>query len=90
MDDQLLEKRLDSLRKAYSDMPEDENRSEILAAIKKDQKRKKQTKWFHLPYAASFIGVGMIAGVLMMQYINDFSISNSDKHVVNQSSGDSN
>jgi hypothetical protein len=89
MDDQLLEKRLDSLRKAYSDMPEDENRSEILAAIKKEQKKSKQTKWFHLPYAASFIGVGMIAGVLMMQYINDFGISNSEKPGVHQTSGDS-
>ncbi|MBS8266032.1 hypothetical protein DYI25_16515 [Mesobacillus boroniphilus] len=69
MDDQLLEKRLESLKKAYDDMPEDENRSAILAAIKKDQKKKNQNKWFHLPYAASFIGVGMIAGVLMMQYI---------------------
>lgn len=73
MDDQLLEKRLDSLKKAYDDMPEDENRSAILAAIKKDQKKQKQNKWFHLPYAASFIGVGMIAGVLMMQYIGDYA-----------------
>lgn len=71
MDDQLLEKRLDSLKKAYHDMPEEENRSAILAAIKKDQKKKNQNRWFHLPYAASFIGVGMIAGVLMMQYLGD-------------------
>ncbi|MEH7886195.1 hypothetical protein V7654_17985 [Bacillus sp. JJ1609] len=90
MDDQLLEKRLDSLRKAYSDMPEEENRSEILAAIKKDQKRKIQNKWFHLPYAASFIGVGMIAGVLMMQYIDDIGISTSEKPGVHQTSGDNN
>ena len=71
MDDQLLEKRLESLKNAYDEMPEDENRSGILAAIKKDQKKQKQNKWFHLPYAASFIGVGMIAGILMMQYIGD-------------------
>lgn len=69
MDDQLLEKRLDSLKKAYNDIPEEENRSSILTAIKKDQKRKNHNKWFHLPYAASFIGVGLIAGILMMQYI---------------------
>lgn len=89
MDDQLLEKRLDSLRKAYHDMPEEENRSEILAAIKKDQKRKKQNKWFHLPYAASFIGVGMIAGVLMMQYIDDIELSASEKRGINETSGES-
>ncbi|MEH7441365.1 hypothetical protein V7201_03430 [Bacillus sp. JJ1122] len=89
MDDQLLEKRLDSLRKAYHDMPEEESRSEILAAIKKDQKRKNQNKWFHLPYAASFIGVGMIAGVLMMQYIDYGGISTSEKPGVHQTSGDS-
>lgn len=71
MDDQLLEKRLDSLKKAYDEMPEEENRSAILAAIKKDQKKHTKQKWFHLPYAASFIGVGMIAGVLMMQYIGE-------------------
>lgn len=71
MDDQLLEKRLESLKKAYDDMPEEENRSAILTAIKKDQKKKSANKWIHLPYAASFIGVGMIAGVLMMQYIGD-------------------
>jgi hypothetical protein len=70
MDEQFLEKRLNSLKKAYDDMPEDENRSAILAAIKRDQK-KKTNKWIHLPYAASFIGVGMIAGVLMMQYIGE-------------------
>lgn len=75
MDDQLLEKRLESLNKAYDEMPEDENRSAILAAIKKDQKKQKQNKWFHLPYAASFIGVGMIAGVLMMQYIGNHAPS---------------
>jgi hypothetical protein len=69
MDDQLLEKRLDSLKKAYDEMPAEENRSAILAAIKKDQKKHTKQKWFHLPYAASFIGVGMIAGVLIMQYI---------------------
>ncbi|MFT9597973.1 hypothetical protein [Mesobacillus sp.] len=82
MDDQLLEKRLDSLKEAYDDMPEDENRSAILAAIKKDQKKKKQNKWFHLPYAASFIGVGMIAGVLMMQYIggNGLSTNQPSQH----------
>ncbi|WP_423407966.1 hypothetical protein AABM38_20155 [Heyndrickxia sp. MSNUG] len=89
MDDQLLEKRLESLRKAYLDMHEEENRSEILAAIKKDQKRKKQNKWFHLPYAASFIGVGMIAGVLMMQYIDDIDLSASEKPGINETSGDS-
>lgn len=71
MDDQILEKRLDSLKKAYDEMPEDENRSAILAAIKKDQKKPSRNKWFHLPYAASFVGVGIIAGVLMMQYIGD-------------------
>ncbi|CAM3906898.1 hypothetical protein [Mesobacillus thioparans] len=75
MDDQLLEKRLESLKKSYDDMPEDENRSVILAAIKKDQKKQTKQKWFHLPYAASFIGVGMIAGVLMMQYIGDHAPS---------------
>jgi hypothetical protein len=75
MDDQLLEKRLESLKNAYDEMPEDENRSAILAAIKKDQKKQTQNKWFHLPYAASFIGVGMIAGVLMMQYIGDHAPS---------------
>jgi hypothetical protein len=73
MDDQLLEKRLDSLKKAYNDIPEEENRSAILAAIKKDQKRKYHNKWFHLQYAASFIGVGLIAGILMMQYFADNS-----------------
>jgi hypothetical protein len=71
MDDQLMEKRIDSLKKAYNEIPEGENRSAILAAIKKDQKRKNRNKWFHLPYAASFIGVGLIAGILMMQYISD-------------------
>ncbi|MGV2940041.1 hypothetical protein AB5I83_10660 [Mesobacillus sp. LC4] len=71
MDDQLLEKRMENLKKAYDEMPDDENRSAILAAIKKDQKKQQQNKWFHLPYAASFIGAGMIAGVLMMQYIGD-------------------
>ncbi|MBT2694919.1 hypothetical protein [Bacillus sp. ISL-55] len=70
MDDQLLEKRLESLKSAYDEMPEDENRSAILAAIKRDQQKKRRNKWIHLPYAASFIGVGMIAGVLMMQYID--------------------
>ncbi|GAM15507.1 hypothetical protein [Mesobacillus selenatarsenatis] len=75
MDDQLLEKKLESLKKAYDDMPEDETRSAILAAIKKDQKKQKQNKWFHLPYAASFMGVGMIAGVLMMQYIGNHAPS---------------
>ncbi|WNF22345.1 hypothetical protein [Mesobacillus jeotgali] len=78
MDDQLLEKRLESLKSAYDDMPEDENRSAILAAIKKDQKKQKQNKWFHLRYAASFIGVGMIAGVLMMQYIGDHAPSEEE------------
>lgn len=87
MDDQLLEKRLDSLKEAYDDMPEDENRSAILAAIKKDQKKKKQNKWFHLPYAASFIGVGMIAGVLMMQYIGDHAPA-KDKTELQQASGE--
>lgn len=89
MDDQLLEKRLDSLRKAYHDMPEEENRSKILAAIKKDQKRKNQNKWFHLPYAASFIGVGMIAGVLMMQYIDDIDLSTSEEPGIHETSGES-
>jgi hypothetical protein len=80
MDDQLLEKRLDSLKKAYNDIPEEDNRSAILAAIKKDQKRKNHNKWFHLPYAASFIGVGLIAGILMMQYIAGNG-PNPEKHL---------
>ncbi|MBT2643292.1 hypothetical protein J7I80_13715 [Bacillus sp. ISL-41] len=88
MDDQLLEKRLDSLKKAYDDMPEDENRSAILAAIKKDQKKQKQNKWFHLPYAASFIGVGMIAGVLMMQYIGDQAPAKDKTELHQASSGE--
>ena len=75
MDDQFLEKRLDSLKKAYDEMPEDENRSAILAAIKKDQKKKSRNKWFHLPYAASFVGVGIIAGILMMQNIDRNGLS---------------
>ena len=84
MDDQLLEKRLNSLKKAYDEMPEEENRSTILAAIKRDQK-KKANKWIHLPYAASFIGVGMIAGVLMMQYIGDH-VPSEDKTELHQAS----
>jgi len=88
MDDQLLEKRLDSLKKAYDDMPEEENRSAILAAIKKDQKKQKKNKWFHLPYAASFIGVGMIAGVLMMQYIGDHAPSEEKTEQHQASSGE--
>ncbi|WLR55781.1 hypothetical protein LC048_01870 [Mesobacillus subterraneus] len=87
MDDQLLEKRLENLKKAYNEMPEDENRSAILATIKKDQKKQKQNKWFHLPYAASFIGVGMIAGVLMMQYIGDH-VPSGEKSEQHQVSGD--
>ncbi|RSD27559.1 hypothetical protein [Mesobacillus subterraneus] len=87
MDDQLLEKRLDSLKKAYNEMPEEENRSAILAAIKKDQKKKRTNKWLHLPYAASFIGVGMIAGVLMMQYIGDH-IPSGEKTEQRQASGE--
>jgi hypothetical protein len=89
MDDQLLGQRLDSLKKAYNELPEEENRSQILAAIKKDQKRKNKTKWINLPYAASFIGVGMIAGVLMMQYIDDIGLSNKENPEVHQTSGDS-
>jgi hypothetical protein len=87
MDDQLLEKRLESLKKAYDDMPEEENRSAILAAIKKDQKKKSANKWIHLPYAASFIGVGMIAGILMMQYIGDHAPS-GEKTEQQQASGE--
>ncbi|WP_079507209.1 hypothetical protein [Mesobacillus jeotgali] len=87
MDDQLLEKRLDSLKKAYNDMPEEENRSAILAAIKKDQKKQKKNTWFHLPYAASFIGVGMIAGVLMMQYIGEH-VTSDEKTELNQAVSD--
>lgn len=87
MDDQLLQKRLDSLKKAYDEMPEEENRSAILAAIKKDQKKKNRNKWFHLPYAASFIGVGIIAGVLMMQYI-DKNGTSTDKPSQHQPSGE--
>lgn len=88
MDDQLLEQRLDSLKKAYNELPEEENRSQILAAIKKDQKRNNKTKWINLPYAASFIGVGMIAGVLMMQYIDDIGLSTKEKPGVHQASGE--
>jgi hypothetical protein len=88
MDDQLLEKRLDSLKKAYNDIPEEENRSAILAAIKKDQKKKTKNKWIHLPYAASFIGVGMIAGILMMQYIGVKNTSN-EKTELSQATEDS-
>lgn len=90
MDDQLLEKRLDSLKKAYDDIPEEENRSAILAAIKKDQKKQKQNNWFHLPYAASFIGVGMIAGILMMQYIGDHAPSEKKIEQHQASSGENN
>ncbi|WP_226678761.1 hypothetical protein [Mesobacillus jeotgali] len=89
MDDQLLEKRLNSLKKAYDEMPEEENRSAILAAIKRDQK-KKPNKWIHLPYAASFIGVGMIAGVLMMQYIGDQVPSGDKSEQYQASTGENN
>lgn len=88
MDDQLLEQRLESLKKAYNELPEEENRSQILAAIKKDQKRNNKTKWINLPYAASFIGVGMIAGILMMQYIDGIGLSTKEKPGVHQASGE--
>lgn len=75
MDDKLLEERLSNLKDSYDNMPEDTRKGEILEAIKTEQKRKLPKQWHHLPYVASFIGVGMIAGILFMQFAGDFGIS---------------
>lgn len=66
MDDQFLEKRLNSLKNAYEEMPVKNNTEQIVREVKKIDKSKRHI--FHFPYVASFIGVGIITGILLMQF----------------------
>jgi hypothetical protein len=74
MDDKLFEKRMNLLNKSYERMPGQTDASEVIKAIEKEQKPKKQKrKLFHWPYAASFIGVVLISSVLALQFIGSQS-----------------
>ncbi|PLR92675.1 hypothetical protein [Bacillus sp. T33-2] len=69
MDDTLFEERMTSLKTAYDSMRPDTDRAGILAAIKKEEKRHRSKPFYDFPYVASFIGIGMIAGIFLMQTI---------------------
>lgn len=68
-DELLLEHTLEKLNKVYEKIPGVEDRSKILAAIKKGQKG--ANKRGNLTYALSLIGIGMLSGAFLMQAVDD-------------------
>ncbi|MGD6804335.1 hypothetical protein [Rossellomorea aquimaris] len=70
MDDHSLKERMKKLNDQYERMPAKTDVSQVMKAIEKEQKPAKQNRpGIHWPYAASFIGVLVIASILMVQFI---------------------
>lgn len=71
MDDKFLEKRLQNLKASYEELPTVSQPKDIVTKIKMTERKSKKKYLFHLPYAASFIGVLLIGGLLAMQLLSD-------------------
>ncbi|MCM3597789.1 hypothetical protein M4D55_18630 [Metabacillus idriensis] len=69
MDDQIFEQRLSNLKQSYQQLPVQTSAGEIMERIKKEQKKKRSFFSAQTLYAASFIGVLIIAGLLGTQLL---------------------
>jgi len=70
MDEKHLEDILNQLKKKYDEMPSISNTETIINSIKKEKKQLKRR--FRISYVASFIGVGIIAGILLSHGMNQW------------------
>ncbi|WP_108670712.1 hypothetical protein [Peribacillus acanthi] len=68
MEDNQLEKRLEQLNKAYKSIPSKTDYDRLAKVVIKETKPVK--KW-SFPYVASLIGVGIIAGILLMGILHN-------------------
>ncbi|MBE4907471.1 hypothetical protein IMZ08_05255 [Bacillus luteolus] len=71
MDDKFLEKRLQNLKSSYEELPTVSQPKDIVTKIKMTERKSKKKYLFHLPFAASFIGVLLIGSLLAMQLLNN-------------------
>lgn len=69
MDDQIFEQRLSNLKQSYQQLPVQTSSDKIMERIKKEQKKKRSFFSAQTLYAASFIGVLIIAGLLGTQLL---------------------
>jgi hypothetical protein len=70
MDDNMLKKRMELLNKNYEKLPNKTDASAVIKAIENEKRPPKRKRpLVHWPYAASFIGVLLIASVLVMQFV---------------------
>ncbi|MGG4489952.1 hypothetical protein [Metabacillus idriensis] len=69
MDDQIFEQRLSNLKQSYQQLPVQTSADKIMERIHKEQKKKRSFFSAHTLYAASFIGVLIIAGLLGTQLL---------------------
>lgn len=69
MDDQIFEQRLSNLKKSYKQLPLQTSSDKIMERIKKEEKKKRSFFSAQTLYAASFIGVLIIAGLLGTQLL---------------------
>ncbi|WP_456273516.1 hypothetical protein [Bacillus sp. AK031] len=70
MDDKMLKKRMELLNKNYEKLPNKTDASAVIKAIENEKKPPKPKRPIvHWPYAASFIGVLLIASVLVLQFV---------------------
>lgn len=69
MDDQIFEKRLSKLKQSYKQLPSQTSSDKIMERIKKEEKKKRSFFSAQTLYAASFIGVLIIAGLLGTQLL---------------------
>jgi hypothetical protein len=70
MDDKMLKKRMELLNKNYEKLPNKTDASAVIKAIENERKpARRKRKIVHWPYAASFIGVLLIASILVLQFV---------------------
>ncbi|MGM0922394.1 MAG: hypothetical protein ACQEWW_14475 [Bacillota bacterium] len=69
MDDQIFEQKLSNLKQSYQQLPLQTSSDKIMERIKKEEKKKRSFFSAQTLYAASFIGVLIIAGLLGTQLL---------------------
>jgi organic radical activating enzyme len=69
MDDQIFEQKLSNLKQSYQQLPLQTSSDKIMERIKKEEKKKRSFFSAQTLYAASFIGVLIIAGLLGAQLL---------------------
>ncbi|WP_133299560.1 tol-pal system YbgF family protein [Bacillus sp. V59.32b] len=70
LDDNQLVEKLDSLKEAYSEIPLQSNPDKIASGVKKNVKKPRR-RLTPFSYVACILGVGMISGILLMQWLGD-------------------